>query len=128
MSWGTKETYIYFRDYDLDIEVYGNACIWPASKFKGIDPVSTSISEIYFESTIGKANVDTIRIQHTPGKFKELCEALAIALNSDKTNLVVFADRDNGIPNNLSNPPGTYDFTSVKLGVGMFALSITYGT
>ena len=126
MSWGTKETYMYFRTYDLDAENQGKACIWPASKFRGIDPVSTFKTNIYFESTIGKAKVDIVAISHANGKHKELCEALAIALNSDKNTLMVFADTDNGIQGITGT--GTHDFTSVKLGVGIYQVEITYAT
>ena len=118
MSWGTKETYIYFRDYALTDETQGNACAWPASKFLGIDLLDATRTIFYFEATIGKATVDTITITHTEGKHKELCEALSVALNSDKTNLVVFADKNND----------NHDLLTIKLGVGISSLVIEYGT
>jgi hypothetical protein len=126
MSWGTKETYMYFRTYDLDLESQGRACIWPASNFMGINPIATDRTELYFKATIGKAKVDTVTLTHSIGKHKELCEALAIALNSDKTKLVVFADGDNGQVGNYGGI--TADFTSIKLGVGITAVSINFAT
>ena len=115
MSWGTKETYIYFHE---KTEVADDACAWPASNFTGIVPNNSTNTDIFFEALTGHANVDTIRITHASGKYKELCEALAVALNSDKNNMVVFADKASE----------EYDFLSMKLGVGITAVNITYDT
>tara|TARA_R110002012_G_C11411338_1_gene587072 strand:- start:30 stop:377 length:348 start_codon:yes stop_codon:yes gene_type:complete len=115
MSWGTKETYIYFRE--ALPETTPTACAWPASKFLGIDPHNTSNTDIKFKALTGHAAVDNIRITHASGKYKELCEALAVSLNSDKNSMVVFADMSEG-----------YDLLSIKLGVGITAVDITYDT
>ena len=115
MSWGTKETYIYFRE--ALPETIPTACAWPASNFTGISPHDSTNTDIFFEALTGHANVDTIRITHASGKYKELCEALAVALNSDKNNMVVFADMSEG-----------YDLLSIKLGVAITAVNITYDT
>ena len=119
MSWGTKETYIYFRDYEPATEssARDGSCAWPASNFTGIVPHNSTNTDIFFHSLINQA-VDQIRITHAEGKYKELCEALAVALNSDKNSMVVFADQTTG----------EYDFLSIKLGVGITAVDITYDT
>ena len=118
MSWGTKETYIYFRDKDASAEAIGGECAWPASNFTGVVPHNSTNTDIFFEALTGHAAVDIVRITHAEGKYKELCEALAVALNSDKNSMVVFADQTTG----------EYDFLSIKLGVGITAVDITYDT
>jgi hypothetical protein len=120
MSWGTKETYIYFRDYEEAAEssARDGSCAWPASNFTGIAPHDSTNTDIFFEALTGHAAIDQIRITHTEGKYKEFCEALAVALNSDKNNMIVFADQ----------AVKEYDFLSVKLGVGITAVDITYDT
>ena len=123
MSWGTKETYIYFRDYTLsaleaDAASFRNgSCAWPASNFSSAIPNNSTSTDIFFHSLINQT-VDQIRITHAEGKYKELCEALAVALNSDNNSMVVFAD-------DFSQE---YDFLSIKLGVGITDVSITYDT
>ena len=123
MSWGTKETYIYFRDYTLSgleadaASVRNGSCAWPASNFSSAIPHNSTNTDIFFHSLINQA-VDQIRITHAEGKYKELCEALAVALNSDNNSMVVFAD----------DFAEEYDFLSIKLGVGITAVDITYDT
>ena len=124
MSWGTKETYIYFRDYTLSglaadaASVRNGSCAWPASNFSSAIPHNSTNTDIFFEALTGHAAIDQIRITHAEGKYKELCEALAVALNSDNNSMVVFAD-------DFSQE---YDFLSIKLGVGITDVSITYDT
>ena len=123
MSWGTKETYIYFRDYTLSgleadaASVRNGSCAWPASNFSSAIPNNSTSTDIFFHSLINQT-VDQIRLTHAEGKYKELCEALAVALNSDNNSMVVFAD-------DFSQE---YDFLSIKLGVGITDVSITYDT
>mgnify|MGYP004459977235 FL=1 len=121
MSWGTKETYIYFRDYTVitlaadAASVRSGSCAWPASNFSSAIRNNSTSTDIFFHSLINQT-VDQIRITHAEGKYKELCEALAVALNSDKNNMVVFAD----------DFAEEYDFLSIKLGVAITAVDITY--
>jgi len=123
MSWGTKETYIYFRDYTVSatqadgFSGLSGSCAWPASNFSSAIPNNSTSTDIFFHSLINQT-FDQIRITHAEGKYKELCEALAVALNSDKNNMVVFAD----------DFAEEYDFLSIKLGVGITAVDITYDT
>jgi|TARA_R110001592_G_scaffold113485_1_gene312608 hypothetical protein len=127
MSWGTKETYIYFHEYKKESD--NSACAWPASKFLGINPFSAIKTDIYFEALTGHANIDQIRVTHSSGKYKELCEALAVALNSDKNSIVVFAEEDiedKGTGPNIGN--SKYDLLSIKLGVGIEKIVITFDT
>jgi hypothetical protein len=121
MSWGTKETYIYFRDFTTsDVEadaasVRSGSCAWPASNFSSAIPHDSTNTDIFFHSLINQT-VDQIRITHAEGKYKELCEALAVALNSDNNSMVIFAD----------DFTKEYDFLSIKLGVGITNVTITY--
>jgi len=112
-----KETYLYFAE-NLGANAAGDACVWPASGFRGIDPVDGSNSTISFQSTSGDDLDDTIQVTHAAGKYKELCEAMATLMNSDKNDLVVVFDEDNLITHPLL----------LSLGVNPTVLNITLDT
>ena len=90
------ETYLYFAE-NLGANAAGDCAVYPASTFTGIDPVSDTTTRISFKALAGTAADDDILFTHVTGKFKEVCEALADALNDDSGELVVFADEDNAI-------------------------------
>ena len=91
-----KETYLYFGD-NKGSNAAGDSVVYPASGFRGIDPISATTSRISFLSTSGDNLDDDILVTHASGKYKELCEAMAILMNSDKNDLVVVYDEDNSI-------------------------------
>ena len=112
-----KETYLYFAE-NLAANAAGDAVVYPASGFRGIDPVSAETSRISFSSTSGDDLDDDILMTHATGKYKQLCEAMAILMNSDKNDLVVVFDEDNLITHPLLS----------SLGVAPTELNITLDT
>ena len=114
-----KETYLYFAE-NLGANAAGDAVVYPASKFRGIDPVSSTTSRISFQSTSGDNLDDDILVTHASGqqKFKLLCQAMATIMNSDKNDLVVVFDEDNLITHPLL----------LSLGVNPTVLNIALDT
>jgi len=95
-----KETYLYFAE-NLGANATGDAVVYPASGFRGIDPISATVSKISFQSTSGDDLDDDVQMTHASGKYKELCQAMATLMNSDKNDLVVVFDEDNLITHPL---------------------------
>ena len=89
-----KETYLYFAENE-SADAAGDSHVYPASTFTGIDPISATTTRISFKALAGTAADDDILLTHVTGKYKEVCEALALALNDTSGELVVFADEDN---------------------------------
>ena len=58
------ENYLYFSDAD-GADQSGDAAMWPASRFIGVDPVSGTTTDIYFEGQTGVGDgVDKVRLTH----------------------------------------------------------------
>ena len=91
-----NDTYIYIAE-GTGADAAGDSVLYPAANFTGIDPISTTTSRISFKALTGNAADDDILVTHESGKFKELCQALALALNTTKGGTVVFIDQDNKI-------------------------------
>ena len=91
-----KETYLYFAENE-SADGAGDSHVYPASTFTGIDPISATTTRISFKANAGTAADDDLLFTHVTGKYKQVCEALADALNDDNGELVVFADEDNTI-------------------------------
>ena len=91
-----KETYLYFAENE-SADGAGDSHVYPASTFTGIDPISATTTRISFKANAGTAADDDLLFTHVTGKYKQVCEALANALNDDNGELVVFADEDNTI-------------------------------
>ena len=102
------ETYIYFAE-NLGGNAPGDCCVYPASTFTGIDPITVTRSRISFKALTGNAADDDIDVTHVTGKFKEICEALADALSDDNGELVVFMDEDNTIYSKMLRDKGCID-------------------
>ena len=112
-----KETYLYFGD-NKGSNLAGESCVYPASGFRGIDTTGAASSTISFQSTSGDNLDDEILVTHASGKYKQLCEAMAILMNSDKNDLVVVYDEDNNIIHPLL----------ISLGVAPTEIEITLDT
>jgi len=106
-----KETYLYFAENE-GADAAGDSHVYPASTFTGIDPISATTTRISFKALAGTAADDDILLTHVTGKYKEVCEALALALSDDNGELVVFADEDNGIYFNKLRELGCIDASS----------------
>jgi len=106
-----KETYLYFAENE-SADGAGDSHVYPASTFTGIDPISATTTRISFKALAGTAADDDILLTHVTGKYKEVCEALALAFSDDNGELVVFADEDNGIYFNKLRELGCIDGSS----------------
>ena len=112
------ETYIYFAE-NLGADAAGDCCVYPASTFTGIDPVSATTTRISFKALAGTLADDDILVTHVTGKFKSIAQALANALSDDSGELVVFMDEDNTIYSKMLRDLGCIDSST--------ALNITLG-
>ena len=112
------ETYLYFAE-NLSADAAGDCCVYPASTFTGIDPVSDTTTRISFKALAGTAADDDILVTHVTGKFKSIAEALVDALSDDSGELVIFMDEDNTIYSKKLRDLGCIDAST--------ALNITLG-
>tara|TARA_R110002124_G_scaffold206376_1_gene372819 strand:- start:34 stop:384 length:351 start_codon:yes stop_codon:yes gene_type:complete len=103
-----KETYLYFAENE-SADGVGDSHVYPASTFLGVDPISATTTRISFKAIAGTAADDDVLLTHVTGKFKQVCEALANALNDDNGELVVFADEDNTIYTKMLRDLGCID-------------------
>ena len=90
-----KENYLYFSDAD-GADATGDAAMWPGSRFLGVDPVSATTTDIYFEGQTGVGDgVDKVRLTHLNSttvvddqadlnghKAREIANAIAEAINA----------------------------------------------
>lgn len=83
-------TYLYFAE-DGDINALGDSVMYPAANFTGIDPISATTTRISFKALTGNDADDDILLTHVTGKYKEVCEALALALSSENVGMITFA-------------------------------------
>ena len=109
------ETYLYFAE-NLGANAAGDCCVYPASTFTGIDPISATTTRISFKALAGTAADDDILLTHVTGKFKEVAEAVADALSDDSGELVIFADEDNTIYSKKLRDLGCID-SSTELNI-----------
>ena len=68
----------------------GTIACYPASKFKGIQLVSDTTTDLYFEAGTGDIDdVDVVLITHGAGKFKQLVEMVNDAMSPAKSGAAV---------------------------------------
>jgi len=89
------ENYLYFSDGD-GADATGDAAMWPASRFIGVDPTSATTTTIYFEGQTGVGDsLDKVVLTHLNSatvlddqadinghKAKEIANAVAALLNA----------------------------------------------
>ena len=80
----------------------GDAAVFKASAFKGVNQVDGDTADIYFDPHTNDglgAGVDKVRVSYTAGNFDELGKMLHAIINDDRdqTGLVVVADEFRGI-------------------------------
>lgn len=69
----------------------GTLACFPASKFKGMQLVSDTTTDLYFEAGTGDVDdVDVVLVTHAAGKFKELGEMVNDAISSSGPSVVNF--------------------------------------
>ena len=68
----------------------GTLACYPVSKFKGIQLVSDTTTDLYFEAATGDIDdVDVVLITHGAGKFKQLVEMVNDAMSPAKSGAAV---------------------------------------
>ena len=90
--------YLYFAEGT--VETTGEACMFPASSFIGLDPVGNTTTRISFKSRNGEDTDDDALIEHATGKHKEVAELIASVLEPSsvtRTKFIVVADEANSI-------------------------------
>tara|TARA_R110000744_G_scaffold324342_1_gene430143 strand:+ start:811 stop:1155 length:345 start_codon:yes stop_codon:yes gene_type:complete len=112
----TKETYLYFGD-NKGGNAAGDSVTYPASTYLGLDPISATTSRISFKALAGTAADDDILFTHASGKYKELCQAMAILMNSTSGKLVVVYDEDNSIVHKVLSDFGVAP-TEIEITLG----------
>lgn len=68
----------------------GDAAIWPASSFLGVEMVDNDTADIYFlpHTNDGIGNgVDKVRVSYTAGNFKDLGEMLSAVINDNRNQV-----------------------------------------
>tara|TARA_R100001594_G_scaffold146342_1_gene197636 strand:+ start:756 stop:1439 length:684 start_codon:yes stop_codon:yes gene_type:complete len=64
---------------------------FPASRFRGMQLVNDTTTDLYFDATTGDLDdVDVILVTHAAGKFKELAEMVNDAMSSSAPSVVNF--------------------------------------
>jgi len=84
----------------------GTACMFPASSFKGLDPISATTTRISFQQGNGQDGDDDVVLTHASGAHKDVAELIAFALKEGpitKTKFIVVADEANGIYLDVGN-------------------------
>jgi len=75
----------------------GTLACFPASKFKGMQLVNDTTTDLYFEAGSGDIDdVDVVLVTHAAGKFKELAEMVNDAISSSGPSVVNFFIGGNG--------------------------------
>ena len=75
----------------------GTLACFPMSKFKGMQLVNDTTTDLYFEAGTGDLDaVDVVLVTHGAGKFKELAEMVNDAISSSGPSVVNFFVGGNG--------------------------------
>jgi len=104
------ENYLYFSDGD-GADATGDAAMWPASRFLGVDPVSGTTTAVFFEGQTGVGDAtDKVVLTHLDSstiiddqldlnghKAVQIAEAISNALNSKPGVMIDIVDLTNGI-------------------------------
>ena len=105
----------YTLDDDDIITVYWKtgletAFMYPVSALKGIVATDTDTTTLHFASIVGSASDDVVTIEHTAGKFEDVCKMINDACNAYPKDgrLISVIDGSDGIMSTLhkGNPAG----------------------
>ena len=91
--------YLYFAEGNGS-NATGEACMFPASAFKGLDPISNTTTRLSFKARNNTAVDDDVLLTHTTGKHKEVAELIAALLAPSpvtRSKFIVVADQDNSV-------------------------------
>ena len=109
--------YLYFAEGA--VETTGEAAMYPASAFKGLDPIGDTTTRISFKARNNTAVDDDILLAHTTGKHKEVAELIASLLAPSpvtRGKFIVVADEVNGVyldNGNGAGLAGTVEVTTI---------------
>jgi hypothetical protein len=91
--------YLYFAEGTVNST--GEAGMWPASSFLGLDPISSTTTRISFKSMINSGiNDDDVLLEHANGKHEEVARLIARLCDPSSvvtSKFIVVADQENGI-------------------------------
>jgi len=90
--------YLYFAEGA--VETTGEAAMYPASAFLGLDPISSVTTRLSFKARNNTAVDDDVVLRHASGKHKEVAELIASLLVPSpvtRTKFIVVADEVNGV-------------------------------
>ena len=96
------KNFLYFADAGGTDAAADNMVV-PADAVIGINATAATTCNLYFknprilEGTDAASTKNYVELTYTSGKYKEVCEALALALSDTSGELVVFADEDNTV-------------------------------
>ena len=109
--------YLYFAEGA--VETTGEAGMFPASAFKGLDPIGDTTTRISFKARNNTAVDDDILLAHTTGKHKEVAELIASVLAPSpvtRGKFIVVADEANSVyldNGNGAGLAGTVEVTTI---------------
>ena len=109
--------YLYFAEGA--VETTGEACMFPASAFKGLDPISNTTTRLSFKARNNTAVDDDVLLTHTTGKHKEVAELIAAVLAPSpvtRGKFIVVADEANSVyldNGNGAGLAGTVEVTTI---------------
>ena len=110
--------YLYFAEGNGS-NATGEACVFPASAFKGLDPIGDTTTRISFKARNNTAVDDDILLAHTTGKHKEVAELIASVLAPSpvtRGKFIVVADEANSVyldNGNGAGLAGTVEVTTI---------------
>ena len=90
--------YLYFGEGT--VETTGTGAMYPASAFKGLDPISNTTTRLSFKARNNTAVDDDVLLTHTTGKHKEVAELIASILAPSpvtRSKFIVVADEANSV-------------------------------
>jgi len=99
--------YLYFAE--ATVETTGEAAMYPASSFLGLDAVSATTTRLSFKARNNTAVDDDILIKHASGKHAEVAELIASVLEPSpvtRTKFIVVSDDEHDIYLNNGNGAG----------------------
>jgi len=99
--------YLYFAEGA--VETTGEAAMFPASAFLGIDPISGTTSRVSFKARNNTAVDDDVLVEHADGKHVEFAALIASVLDPSpvtRTKFIVVADEANSVYLNDGNGAG----------------------
>lgn len=109
--------YLYFAESTVDGA--GDAHMWPASSFLGMDPISTITTSISFKAIGNTATDDTVVITHANREHERVYELIASVLEPSpgtRGKFICVADDQNSVYLDNGNGAGLVTGTTVTAG------------